>query len=72
MDYWVIFEKAGDGSYSAYVPDLPGCVSCGDSFEEARQMIAEAITLHVAEMRKRGLPIPPATSRAAVVHADAA
>ena len=35
MDYAVVIERAGDGSYSAYVPDLPGCVSCGDSPDES-------------------------------------
>lgn len=72
MDYLVIIEKADDDSYSVYVPDLPGCVSCGDTLEEARQMIQEAIEMHVGEMRSRGLPIPPATSQAAVIHAAAA
>lgn len=69
MDYWVIFEKAEDGSFSAYVPDLPGCVSCGDTMEEATRMIKEAIKIHTDEMRRRGLPVPPPTSQAALIHA---
>ena len=35
MEYLVVIERAEDGSFSAYVPDLPGCVSCGDSIEES-------------------------------------
>ena len=69
MDYIVIIEKAADGSYSAYVPDLPGCVSCGDSQDEVRALIHEAIALHLESMRKHGEVIPPPTSTAVVVHA---
>ena len=47
MDYLVVIEKAADGSYSAYVPDLPGCVSCGETSEEAKLLIREAIQLHI-------------------------
>lgn len=59
MKYLVIIEKADDGSYSAYVPDLPGCVSCGDTLDEARQLIDEAVQLHIESMRRNGEPIPP-------------
>lgn len=52
MDYVVIIEKALDGSYSAYVPDLPGCISCGDTPDEVRQLIQEAISLHLELMRE--------------------
>lgn len=69
MDYVVVIEKANDGSYSAYVPDLPGCVSCGDTEEEVRQMIEEAVTLHLESLRSHGDPIPPPTTKAWTVHA---
>ena len=63
MDYVVIIEKASDGSYSAYVPDLPGCVSCGDTRDEAGQLIQEAISLHIEAMRAHGESIPsPSTT----------
>ena len=39
MEYVAIIERAADGSYSAYVPDLPGCVSCGDTVEEVRTLM---------------------------------
>ena len=43
MQYVVVIEKAQDGSYSAYVPDLPGCVSCGDTLDEVKDLIQEAV-----------------------------
>jgi len=69
MDYVVVIEKAGDGSYSAYVPDLPGCVACGDTADEARQLIAEAVVLHIESLRRHGEPVPLPAATAAVVHA---
>ena len=69
MDYVVIIEKALDGSYSAYVPDLPGCVSCGDSQAEARQLIQEAIVLHIESLRAHGEAVPAPLTTTAVVHA---
>ena len=59
MDYVVVIEKADDGSYSAYVPDLPGCVSCGDTVEEVRKLIEEAVNLHAESLRRHGEPVPP-------------
>ena len=62
MDYVVVIEKAGDGSYSAYVPDLPGCVSCGDTLEEVRELIEQAVNLHIDSLRRHGEPVPPPTA----------
>jgi predicted RNase H-like HicB family nuclease len=58
MEYAVVIEPADDGSYSAYVPDLPGCVSCGDTQEEAEQLIKEAIELHIESLQQHGEPVP--------------
>lgn len=69
MDYIVIIEPASDGSYSAYVPDLPGCVSCGDTREEVETMIREAIQVHLESLREHGDPVPAPNSQAIVVHA---
>lgn len=69
MDYVVVIEKASDGSYSAYVPDLPGCVSCGDTIEEVKELIQEAIELHVDSLRDHGEPVPEPNSTACTVHA---
>ena len=72
MDYWVVFERCEDGGYSVYVPDLPGCVSAGDDLDEAKRMIAEAIQLHIESLREHGDPVPPPTTKAMLVHSDAA
>jgi predicted RNase H-like HicB family nuclease len=69
MDYVAIVEKAADGSYSAFVPDLPGCVSCGDTVDEAHSLIEEAVALHIEALREQGEPIPMPTSKAVTVHA---
>ncbi|MEH1840375.1 MAG: type II toxin-antitoxin system HicB family antitoxin [Nostoc sp.] len=61
MHYVVVIEKA-DSNYSAYVPDLPGCVTTGATLEEVKQMIAEAIEFHLEGMLEDGLPIPKPTS----------
>ncbi len=55
--YAVVIEK-GSNNYSAYVPDLPGCVSTGRSLEDVTRNIREAIELHLEGMRAEGLPIP--------------
>ena len=62
MEYLVVIEKASDGSYSAYVPDLPGCVTCGDSVEETKELIQEAIRLHLDSLRQHQEPVPEATA----------
>jgi predicted RNase H-like HicB family nuclease len=59
VEYTVVIERAPDGSFSAYVPDLPGCVACGDTPDEARTLIAEAVQLHVESLRAHGEPVPP-------------
>ncbi len=62
MKYVVIVEKTGNG-YSAYLPDLPGCVAAGDTVEETERLIQEAVTYHVEALRENGDPIPePSTS----------
>jgi len=58
MRYAVVIEKAGN-NYSAYVPDLPGCVATGATVAEVQESIREATELHVASMREDGLPVPP-------------
>ena len=68
MRYAMIIET-GKRNYSAYIPDLPGCVATGKTVEEVRQGIREAIELHLAGMRKDGLPIPQPTTLADYVEA---
>ena len=62
MEYAIVIEK-GDTSYGAYVPDLPGCVAVGDSEEEVRTLIRDAIEFHLEGMREDGEPIPTPASR---------
>jgi predicted RNase H-like HicB family nuclease len=62
MRYAVVIEKA-ESNYSAYVPDLPGCVATGDTVEEAESEIRAAIEFHLEGMREDGLPIPAPQSK---------
>ena len=66
MKYAVIIEKAAN-NYSAYVPDLPGCVATGKTREETARSIREAIAFHLEGLREDGIPIPePQTSAESV------
>jgi predicted RNase H-like HicB family nuclease len=57
----VVIEK-GEKSYGAYVPDLPGCVAVGESEDEVKRLIQEAIELHVEDLSESGAQIPPPIS----------
>ena len=57
MQYVVIFEK-GENSYGAYVPDLPGCIAVGETLEEVRALIIEAIAFHIEALLEAGMPVP--------------
>ena len=59
---YVMIIETGKRNYSAYLPDLPGCVATGKTLEEVRERMREAIELHLAGMREDGLPIPKPTS----------
>jgi predicted RNase H-like HicB family nuclease len=63
MRYAVVIEQ-GENNFSAYVPDLPGCVSTGRTLDEVKAEMRDAIAFHLEGLRKDGLPIPPPTSRA--------
>lgn len=56
--YAVIIEQ-GETSFGAYVPELPGLGVAGDSVEEVKRLIREAIPLHIESLRARGDPVPP-------------
>ena len=70
LAYTAIIEKAAN-NYSAYVPDLPGCVATGATREEAERFIRDAIELRLRAMREDGEPIPQPTSTAVVVEVAA-
>ncbi len=59
--FLVVIERAND-NYSAYSPDLPGCVATGETREEVERNIHEAIQMHVQGLREDDLPIPKAES----------
>jgi predicted RNase H-like HicB family nuclease len=61
MRYAIVIEKA-DSNYSAYVPDLPGCIATGVSISEVEAEIREAIVFHLEGLREDGLPVPPGAS----------
>ena len=62
MRYAVVIEKT-EHNYSAYVPDLPGCVATGETVAEVQRSIREAIELHLEGMREDGVPFPPPSSQ---------
>jgi predicted RNase H-like HicB family nuclease len=62
MRYAIVIEKAAS-NYSAYVPDLPGCVATGATVEEVEAQIREAIEFHLEGLREDGLSIPLPESR---------
>lgn len=57
MEYVVIYEK-GESSYGAYVPDLPGCISVGETLEETQTLIQEAIEFHIEGLQEDGDDVP--------------
>jgi predicted RNase H-like HicB family nuclease len=66
MRYAVVIEKA-EGNYSAYVPDLPGCVATGATVPEVESEIRDAIRFHVDGLKADGLSVPAPTSIAEYV-----
>lgn len=62
MRYAIVIERSAT-NYSAYVPDLPGCVATGGSPEEVETRIREAIALHLRGLQEDGSPIPVPMSR---------
>lgn len=67
MQYTVLIEHVPGSNYGASVPDLPGCISTGQTLEETLQNIREAIEFHLEGMREDGEPIPVPTTVATVV-----
>ena len=64
--YAVVIEGDQDG-YSAYVPDLPGCVAAGATIDEVESLIRQAIELHLDSLRAHGDPVPPPSAVATTV-----
>ena len=70
MRYAIVIEKAAS-NYSAYVPDLPGCVATGDTLEEAERLIREAIEFHIEGLRADGQSVPQPSSKVEYVEIPA-
>lgn len=71
--YVVVVEGAMGTNYSAYVPDLPGCIATGDTVEECEANIRDAISFHLEGMREAGETVPePSAVAATVVEVPAA
>ena len=62
MRYAIVIEKA-EGNFSAYVPDLPGCIATGSTIAEVESEIREAISFHLEGMREDGVPVPEPSSQ---------
>jgi predicted RNase H-like HicB family nuclease len=64
--YTIVIERAG-ANFSAYAPDLPGCIAAADTVEEVTTLMQEAIALHIELMRESGEGVPGPSTRAAIV-----
>lgn len=66
MRYAIVIER-GSSNYSAYVPDLPGCVATGATLQATAREIRDAIDFHIEGMREDGLPVPEPTTQVTYV-----
>ena len=66
-EYTIIIEDAGS-NFAAFAPDVPGCVAAADTFEETRQLMQEALALHLEMLREMGGTVPAPHARAAIAH----
>jgi predicted RNase H-like HicB family nuclease len=57
-EYRIILKKEEEGGYTAIVPSLPGCITYGDTIDEAKLMVREAIELYIESLEADGLPVP--------------
>jgi len=71
LTYTVIYEK-GPTSWGAYVPDLPGVITVGDSREEVETLIREAVEFHLEGMQAEGIPVPQPASVAGLLEVSPA
>jgi predicted RNase H-like HicB family nuclease len=68
MTYAVIIDR-GEPNYSAYVPDLPGCIATGNTLEDTKRLMREAMVFHREGLKADGLPIPEPTTLAESIEA---
>ena len=67
LRYTVIYETGPSGGYSAYAPDLPGCIATGKTLAETKQQMAGAIAFHIQGLRRHGVALPAPTTLADTV-----
>jgi predicted RNase H-like HicB family nuclease len=67
--YWVVYEK-GKNNYGGFSPDVPGCISLGDTLDEIRVNLAEALQLYIDTAVELGYPIPEPTSKGITIPLD--
>lgn len=68
--YAIVIEKVPNSNYCAFSPDVDGCVTAGDSIEEVKRLMKEALEFHFQGMREDGDPIPEPTSEIAYVEVE--
>jgi predicted RNase H-like HicB family nuclease len=69
---YVVLVEAGENSFGAHVPDLPGCIAVAATREEVLELIQEAIQFHIEGLRQEGLPVPAPSSSVEYVEVRAA
>ncbi len=69
MKYLIVIEQTNN-NYSAYLPDVPGCIATGKTRDEARQNVVDALELHIEGLMEDGLPIPAPKSEADYIIAE--
>jgi len=67
--YAYVIERGTDGSFWAYLPDLPGCTTSGESIEEVQRRLPEAVDLYLSYFAERGLAPPPPQARVGTLNA---
>lgn len=67
MKYKIVLEPQQEGGYTVYVPALPGCVSQGETVEEATDNVREAITVYLESLKERGIELPQVEEREVAV-----
>lgn len=70
IEYTVVYER-GEGNWSAYSPDVPGCAAAGETREEVERLFIEALEFHLDGLRAEGLPVPEPTTETGTVRLPA-
>ncbi len=63
VKYLMIIEKASDGGYGGYVPDLPGCIGLGADYDSALENTIEGVKFHLEGLREEGMEIPESNAK---------